>query len=187
MMNDIQTNHAILPPRFMMSKYDDFPDDQDEKDVYLQAHGLAEYPGRGDRHVLIHWTNKKRTDTVAESTLSEDGVVLQVIQLTGQAGNYSYYVPVAQILSQKEISNHTQFLLGRYTRAERDEILNIAKGLKYDRRSVVNGCRVWTRDLLLEMVTREMLSKERFEEVDERIPLVKRRPELKSSEGNASQ
>ena len=166
----------------MLSRHEDYPDDEETKDVYLQAHGLAEYPGFGDRHVLIHWRNR-RAGSAADTDHDDNGVVLlQVIQLTGQAGNYSYYAPVVLAFSQSEVTSHTQYHLGQYTRAQRDEILKIAETIKYERRSVVNGCRVWTRDLLMEMVARGLLREDKFEEVDTGVPLVKRRNELPALE-----
>ena len=75
-----------LPPRFLNSVYDVHPDDDSMKEVTLHAKGLT-YSGMGDRHVLLQWNN----------ATTEIGPVMQIIQLTGQSGNYSYYVSCASL------------------------------------------------------------------------------------------
>ena len=78
----------VLPPRFLISVYDTYLDDDSVKEVTLHAQGLT-YSGMGDRHVLLQWNN----------ATTEMGPVMQIVQLTGQSGNYSYYGPVAQVCS----------------------------------------------------------------------------------------
>jgi hypothetical protein len=66
--------------------------DDSMKEVILHAQDLT-YSGVGDRHVLLQWIINAATET---------GVVTetQIVQLTGQSGNYSYYVPVAKFCSE---------------------------------------------------------------------------------------
>ncbi len=150
-----------LPPRFMTSVYDTYPDDDSVKEVTLHAHGLT-YSGVGDRHVLIQWNN----------ATTETGPVMQIVQLTGQSGNYSYYVPVAKLEESMLISQ--PFSLGEFSRAQRDEILNLASQVVFSKTSTTNGCRVWTRDLLVAMVKTRLISQAKFDEIDVGVPLVKR-------------
>ena len=152
-----------LPPRFLNSVYDVHPDDDSMKEVTLHAKGLT-YSGMGDRHVLLQWNN----------ATSEIGPVMQIIQLTGQSGNYSYYVPVAQVCYEEFMINSQLFSLGEFSRAQRDEILDLARQAVFPKTSTTNGCRVWTRDLLVAMVQANIISQSKFNEIDVGVPLVKR-------------
>lgn len=158
------------PPRFLESVYNTYPDDQSTKEVFIQAANLS-YSGAGDRHVLIWWSNggDKTSDTPTP--------VRQVIQLTGQAGNYSYFYPVANSHPPALIQNNFQAFLGEFSRDQHDQIITLSKGIAFEKTSIVNGCRVWTRDLLNAMVNAGLLSQERFHEIDRTIPLVRRRAE----------
>ena len=133
------------------------------KEVTLHAQGLT-YSGMGDRHVLLQWNN----------ATTEIGPVMQIVQLTGQSGNYSYYVPVAQVCSEEFMINNQLFSLGEFSRAQRDEILDLARQVVFSKTSTTNGCRVWTRDLLLAMVQAHIISQAKFNEIDVGVPLVKR-------------
>jgi hypothetical protein len=158
------------PPRFINNVYGVYPDDERVKDVFLQAAGQT-YSGIGDRHVLLWWSNG----------IAGDGEnVTQVVQLTGQAGNYSYYAPVAKVRSQNSTANNSQMLLGKFTRVQRDQLLNLAKNIKFEKQSTVNGCRVWTRDLLGAMVGAGLMSQEVFADVGTKVPLVARKAEAGS-------
>ncbi|KAF8351820.1 hypothetical protein F5887DRAFT_932522 [Amanita rubescens] len=152
-----------LPPRFLNSVYDTYPDDDSVKEVSLYAHGLT-YSGVGDRHVLLQWNN----------ATTEMGLVTQIIQLTGQSGNYSYYVPVANLCSAQSMLNNQPFSLGEFSRAQRDVILDLARQVTFSKTSTTNGCRVWTRDLLAAMVQAHLISQAKFNEIDIGVPLVKR-------------
>jgi hypothetical protein len=110
----------------------------------------------GDRHVLLQWNN----------ATTEMGLVTQIVQLTGQSGNYSYYVPVAQLCSTQSMLNNQLFSLGEFSRAQRDEILDLARQVVYSKTSTTNGCRVWTRDLLVAMVQASLISQAKFDEID---------------------
>jgi hypothetical protein len=148
----------------MNSVYDKYPDDDNTKEIYLQAARLT-YAGVGDRHVLLWWLN---------------GVdVIQIIQLTGQPGNYGYYAPVAQQYSvESAVAANLQIFLGEFTRAQREQIMELARKVKFERKSVVNSCRTWTRDLLEAMVEEGLISQAMFEDVDEKVPLLHRKPEV---------
>jgi hypothetical protein len=102
---------------------------------------------------------------------------MQLIQLTGGTGNYAYYSPLAQIYPLASGKVNETWLLGEYTRAQRDEILRLAKETKFVKTSIVNGCRVWTRDLLQEMAKANLLSQETFDKIDKEVPLVVRQAE----------
>ncbi|KAL4242402.1 hypothetical protein ABKN59_012085 [Abortiporus biennis] len=159
---------AEYPPKAMGSIHDKYPDDSADKDFYLQANGFS-YPGYGDRHVLLWWLNGNNTDT------SEP--IIQIIQITGQAGNYHYYYPVVQQSSEASRLENEQFLLGTYTRSQRDRILELCEEIGFSKKSLVNGCRVWTRDLFVKMVEEGLLSIELYNEVDKNVPLKIRLPE----------
>jgi hypothetical protein len=152
-----------LPPRFLNRVYDTYPDDDSVKEVALHAQGIT-YNGLGSRHVLLQWNN----------ATTEMGPVMQILQLTGQPGNYSYYVPVAQVCSEEFMTNNQLFSLGKFSRAQRDEILDLARQVVFSKTSITNGCRVWTRDLLAMMVQVQLISQAKFNEIDTGVPLVRR-------------
>lgn len=168
---------ARAPPRFLNSVYNQYPDDNSEKVVQLQAAGLT-YPGYGARHVVLQWVNG----------IADGQRVTQILQLTGQPGNYAYFVPLAKIQPDAWWADNEVFDLGSFTRSQRDHILALAKSIVFDRRSIVNSCRTWTRDLLEAMVGEGLLVKNTFDEIDARVPLLKRQPEIPSEvfDGNDS-
>ncbi|KAF5310211.1 hypothetical protein D9619_010471 [Psilocybe cf. subviscida] len=164
---------ALPPTKFMSSLHEKYSDDDTTKELFIQADGLRDYPGFGDRHVLIYWYNN-----AAPSTPENNGQpAIQITQLTGQAGNYAYYAPVVHSVPPAVMAQHLQIFLGTLTRAQRDEMLALADAVQFNRKSTVNGCRVWTRDLLWAMVGADLITQEKFDEVDKKIPLVMRVPE----------
>lgn len=148
------------PPCQMQSVYDSFPDDDSTKEVYFQAAGLT-YSEISDRHVLLRWLNDE---------LTEDVPITQVVQLTGQPGNYNYYAPVV-VRSREPRTANLQITLGRFSRAQRDQILQLAMDVKFEKKFTVNSCRIWTRDLLEAMVGRGLISGDLFTDIDGEVPL----------------
>lgn len=150
-----------------MNRYLWHPDNNDQKTVYLQAAG-KQYEG-GARHVLLAWSN---------GTFQYNGnrtSVRQVIQLTQDGAGYHYDLnPVAELFPLAALRNNTFLPLGTFTRLQRDRILQLAQNTPFVSKSTVNGCRVWTRDLLEAMMNEGMISQEIFEQVDHGVPLVKR-------------
>ncbi|GAW05568.1 hypothetical protein LENED_007431 [Lentinula edodes] len=136
-----------------------------KKDVYLQAHG-HNFDGR-ERHVVIHWVN---------GTLA-DNPVTQIVQLSGIRGKFVFDSLVAKLRNPATLESHTQYYLGSFTRAERQLLLRLANEIEFDKTSVINGCRVWMRELLLKMVREKLISEETFEVIEEDVPLPKRMPE----------
>ena len=157
--------------RFMNNIADVFPDDNSSKEVNLQAADLT-YNGLDSRHVLIWWTN---------GTHDEGEPVTQILQLTGQPGNYNFYHPLVKKQGHTTVSSNQQFLLGTFTRAQRDEIIELANGVAFSKTSTVNGCRVWTRDLLEAMVRAGLIAANTFKTVDEGVPLKQRVAEAQSA------
>ncbi|EIM79902.1 uncharacterized protein STEHIDRAFT_172902 [Stereum hirsutum FP-91666 SS1] len=157
-----------LPRHYMGDIYSEYPDNDTMKTIQLCADGLS-YPGFGDRHVLLQWEN---------GPSKEGGSVIQIIQLSGMPGNYAYYAPFAKAGLDGALTTHTFISLGQFTRAQRDRILELANAVVFERTSVVNSCRTWTRDLLMAMVDEGLLERSLFEEIDETIPLLKRQAEV---------
>ena len=147
----------------MNSVYNTYPDDDSVKEVILHADGLS-YSGMGDRHVLLQWNN----------VTTETDLVTQIVQLTGQSSNHSYYVPVAKLHSTQTMLDNQIFSLGKFSQAQRDEILNLAHQVVFSKTSTTNGCRVWMRDLLVAMVQAHLIPQAKFDEIDAGVPLVKR-------------
>jgi len=156
---------AISARRLAINPFGDaYPDDSSTKEVELQADGLVA-TNPNDRHVLICWTN---------GTDPEGCRYTQVIHLTGGPGNYSFHTPQVKAYAEESREMNTCYVLGQYTRAQRDQIVALAKAVKFDRKSHINSCRTWTRDLLEAMVGVNLLSKAEFNRIDIDVPLKKR-------------
>ncbi|KAK0447330.1 hypothetical protein EV421DRAFT_1706635 [Armillaria borealis] len=141
------------------------PDDESDKEVFIEAAGSS-YNGV-ERHVLMYWDN---------GTLNQARVV-QVIELVGIRGDYTFKSPVARLHRPMQHLDMS-FFLGEFRREERDIILELVKKVEFDGRSTRNGCRVWLRDFLEAMVQEGFISDETFVVIDREVPLVRRRPEV---------
>ncbi|KZV77289.1 hypothetical protein PENSPDRAFT_597211 [Peniophora sp. CONT] len=163
---------AQLPSEIDLSNA--FPDNVDDKVLYLQAAGhTKDYQARGgtgDRHVVLCWDNNRRGIPIDAS---------QMIHLKGSPGGWYLELAVKQHPPGSATSN-TRYTLGTFTRTQRDCVLALAKEINFDERSRVNTCRVWTRDLLEAMAEDHSLplTREKFEELDREIPLLRRKPEV---------
>ncbi|KIJ22696.1 hypothetical protein M422DRAFT_276843, partial [Sphaerobolus stellatus SS14] len=102
----------------------------------------------------------------------------QILQLTGGPGNYAFYHPSVNAQSAISLAANTFYNLGTFTRAQRDQIIALALAVKFEKTSHVNSCRTWTRDLLEAMVNVNLISQDKFGEIDQGVPLKKRVPEL---------
>ncbi|KAI5988391.1 hypothetical protein EDD15DRAFT_2289508 [Pisolithus albus] len=146
---------------------DQYPDDDSTKTVVLQAEGLAaDYPD--DRHVRLHWVN---------GTAEDGSHYAQVIHLTGGPGTYQFHTPQVKLQSQRSLELNTFYVLGQYTRVQRDQIVALAKAVKFNKKSRVNNCQTWMRSLLMAMVDGGLLSVDVFNKVDADVPLKKELPE----------
>ncbi|TFK99018.1 hypothetical protein BDV98DRAFT_572097, partial [Pterulicium gracile] len=87
--------------------------------------------------------------------------VIQMIQLTGGVGQFG----------------NELWDLGVFSRQQRDRILELAARVEFNKRSRVNSCRAWTRDLLVAMVEEGLVDPKIFVIVDGGVPLKKRAPE----------
>lgn len=162
---------ADLRRRILNPYGDQFPDDNSVKEIHLEADGKKRPGPKDDRHVLLCWTN----GTVGEG--NDEALYTQVIHLTGGPGTYAFYTPQVKLQHRSAREKNTLYSLGRFTRAQRDRILVLAGSVKFERHSWVNGCRVWTRDLLEAMLDIGLLQRGVFDFVDTDVPLNKRLPE----------
>jgi len=142
---------------------DKYPDDDSIKEVVLEADGLV-VVNPDDRHVLLRWTNG----------VEDENHYTQIIHLTGGPGNYGFYIPQVKVHSEQSLQANTTYELGRYTRAQRDQTIALAKAVHFSKGSRVNSCRTWMRDLLEAMVGANLLSKAEFDKIDTDVPLKKR-------------
>jgi hypothetical protein len=147
---------------------DQYPDDDSTKVIVLQADGL-EPENPEDRHVLLRWTNG-----IDEATRR----FTQIIHLTGGPGNYSFHTPQVKIHSDTSLHSNTFHVLGEYTRAQRDQIIALARAVPFDKRSRVNNCQTWMRLLLEAMVNDNLLSRALFDQISADVPLLEPVPEL---------
>lgn len=150
-----------------------YPDDDSTKEIVLQADGLeAENPD--DRHVLLRWTN----------AVAKGFRYIQIIHLTGGPGNYAFYQPQVKIHTDVSLKSNTPFVLGPYTREQRDQIIALASALQFDMKSRVNNCQTWMRLLLEAMVNAGLLSNALFDQIDADVPL--KNPIQELSKSNAT-
>jgi hypothetical protein len=147
---------------------DQYPDNDETKEIFLQADGL-EISDPEDRHVLLHWVNGNDDETGSR--------YMQIVHLTGGPGNYHFHPEQVKKHSDDSLEKNTSYNLGCYGRAQRDQVLKLAKAVGFNPKSRVNSCRTWTRDLLLEMVNNDLLPLETFNLVDKGVPLKERVPE----------
>ncbi|KAG7088439.1 hypothetical protein E1B28_012431 [Marasmius oreades] len=141
-----------------------YPDDDSTKQVVLQADGLkAANPD--DRHVLIHWTN---------GTDASGNRYTEVVHLTGGEGNYGFYTPQVKRHSDESLKLDTFYVLGHYTRAQRNQTITLAKAVQFNKTSRINNCQTWMRDLLEAMVKGGLLSEAEFNKIDSGVPLKRR-------------
>ena len=168
---------ANLRRRILNPYGDQFPDDNIVKEIHLQGDGKKRPSPKEDRHVLLCWANS----TAGEG--NDEALYTQVIHLTGGPVTYAFYTPQVKLQPRSARDKNTLYSLCRFTRVQRDRILVLAGAVKYERHSWVNGCRVWTRDLLDAMLSHGLLQEDVFDFVDADVPLKKRLPE--SSEPGA--
>lgn len=151
--------------RLAINPYGDtYPDDNTIKEVALQADGLVAANPAG-RHVLLRWTN---------GTDADGRCYTQEIQLSGGPGNYGFHTPQVKAHSEESQRTNACYVLGQYTREQRDHIVALAKAVKFDRKSYVNNCQVWMRDLIEAMARAGLLSEAEFNKIDVDVPLKKR-------------
>ncbi|TFL01895.1 hypothetical protein BDV98DRAFT_43786 [Pterulicium gracile] len=144
-----------------------FPDDHSSKPVYLQAAGRS-FSG-DQRHVSIWWANHDAPNLL----------VAQMMQLTGTPGVYRWE-STGQIKDRVALESDDIYELGTYTRSQRDRMVELAGSIQFDSRSIVNGCRVWTHDLLKAMAAddEQLLDAQLLAMLVEEVPLPERRAEL---------
>ncbi|ETW78535.1 hypothetical protein HETIRDRAFT_453187 [Heterobasidion irregulare TC 32-1] len=148
-----------------LNYYPAFPDNNASKPIYFETPGLEPAAVLGSRHVLLIWDNDRG------GTL-----VHQVMQLTGIPSRYFYDTsPVAKLRNPATRPLNTYISLGTFTRAQRDAILELAKAVPYDPASYINGCQVWTRDLLQAMIAHGYLAESTFRQIEAVVPLIHRR------------
>ncbi|KAF9014321.1 hypothetical protein BDQ17DRAFT_1342505, partial [Cyathus striatus] len=114
---------SLLPQQNI---YPTHPDDKSTKEVSLQISG-----GSQDKHALLWWRNAPN--------------VVQIVQLSGSKGNFAYITPIAFPLASptSPFSSSTSGLPGT---------VDARQQVRYEKGWMVNGPRVWMRDLLLAMV-----------------------------------
>ena len=146
---------------------DRYPDNDEMKEILIEADGL-EIIDPDDRHVLLRWQNGND---------DRGNRYTQIIHLTGGPGNYQFLPEQVKAESQASLERNTAYSFGSYSRAQRDQIVALAKAVEFNRKSRVNNCQTWMHDLLLAMVNDNLLSLEKFNQVDKEVPLKKRVPE----------
>ncbi|KZO95452.1 hypothetical protein CALVIDRAFT_599234 [Calocera viscosa TUFC12733] len=175
--------------RLVLSRgvYDLYPDSDAPKPVRVYADRVgADAMITGERHVSLNWENApappahSSTDTAQKEDAEQ--VVLQFIQLSGGPGNYAHHTPSAQARPRSWVELTPFWELGTFSRAQRDDILALAKRVKYLRKSRTNSCQVWLRELLEAMMERGLVAEELVSKVEKEIPLKIRRPEEEETE-----
>ena len=107
---------------------DKYPDNNEPKEIFLQADGL-EISNPDDRHVLLYWQNGN-DETGTRCT--------QVIHLTGGPGNYQFLSEQVKAQFYASSERNASYNFGSYSRAQRDRNVAIAKAVGFNRKSRVN-------------------------------------------------
>jgi len=159
---------ATAARRLAINPYgDQYPDNNSTKEIVFEADGLVA-ANPDDRHVLLCWTN---------GTDEEGRRYTQIIHLSGGPGNYNFHTPQVKIHSDHSLQMNTCYVLGQYTRAQRDQIIALAKAVRFDKKSQVNNCQTWMHDVLEAMVNASLLSETLFDQIDVEVPLKQHVPE----------
>ncbi|EIN12429.1 hypothetical protein PUNSTDRAFT_42049 [Punctularia strigosozonata HHB-11173 SS5] len=149
-----------------------FQDDNSLKKVFIQgALRNKDFANADvDRHVHLFWFNEDTPEIT----------VIEILHLSGSWGSLQFEHAKRSRRADFDVVNET-YLLGYFTRAQRDQICKLAKDVQYNPKSHVNGCRVWMRDLLDAMMKDALVkaSPLAIEHITSstRIPLPFRRPE----------
>ncbi|KAJ6531138.1 hypothetical protein B0H19DRAFT_470901 [Mycena capillaripes] len=141
-----------------------YPDDDAVKVVTLQLQ-LRDM----SRHVLMYWTNG--TDPTSGGTYK------QLTNLTGGPGSYAFYHPSVHLHSLASQEGDIFFALGSFTRAQRDQIADLARGLAYNMHSRVNTCNPWLWLVVKAMLDQGLIDQETFDGAVREIKLRKPEPE----------
>jgi len=158
-----------------------FADADGSKDVFLLAAGTQD-PGLFDhsRQVAVAWVN----GALPLQPTTSPTLVYQLVQLEKDLHTgYHFTDPYIKPCDPEMMANSLTIPLGNFTLVERDRIIELATEIPYVRSSRVNGCRVWTRDVLLRMVGDGMISWEIYHDACARVPLQRREPELAHGRG----
>jgi len=154
------------PPRFLGSVYDAHSDNDIDNEVFLQAAGLS----YSDRQCL-------------------DLGVERFCLRSHQPCNPRH--PTDRTSRELQLLRPSRPQHRRHTHTHRTYKSPWGCSLEHEgttafvRSSVVNGCRVWTRDLFARMAEIGLMSQEVFDDADRGVPLVKRRLEILNSDSSA--
>ena len=157
--------------------YEDFPDNESSKVVALYVSPPNRSNNLDPRHVFLCWPN-------GESNSSSSGsgtnlAVFQVVQLERRDDGFRYIYPNVWAFSQSVIDTYQKIPIGTFTRDDREKILELAEGIRFHPRSNVNGCGVWMRRLLGQMVIDDdkLLGHWDFLRICNMVPLPNTQPE----------
>lgn len=143
------------------SSYSDFPDNDDAKEVFVQASGFITKSMAEARHIVIGWVNGQH----------EGQQVWEILQL-GKAGDTYYYQ--YPYLEQRARTNHKAWetwSLGGLSRDQREKIVELAEDIPYRKKSNNEGSRFWAARLLLEMMHEGLITHSLLARMQAEVPL----------------
>jgi hypothetical protein len=131
-----------------------YPDDDSTKTVILEAWGFETVGRTEQRHVMITWLN--------DIMLDGETVASQFVQLRGTPGSYSIEDgnQVCRLRSIETLENYRNYKLGDFDRGGREKIIRLSNEVSFDPGSFTDGCRVWTRQLLMAMQEEGLVEQE---------------------------
>ncbi|KIJ64771.1 hypothetical protein HYDPIDRAFT_28132 [Hydnomerulius pinastri MD-312] len=144
--------------------YDAHPDDRSDKEVFVQA-AVARRQNNPNlpRPVIIYWIN---------AVLPNGDEIWQTIQLERHDEYYEYHDLNVIEVDPGERERNDTFSLGIFTSEQRDELLDIADDIELEKELTMTGCQIWTRKLLTELVSKDLITRDVFDRVWHGVPLV---------------
>lgn len=132
--------------------YNQYPDNNDTKNItaYIDTQSF----GR-ERHVFIGWENGE----------DENVKYVQQLHLTGNPGNYNFYEKMIGKITSRSISHKGKIIIATLDRQKRDELIEIAKNVKLEKKSKSRNCQDWLKDLLNDAVKEQIIEQKNVDEV----------------------
>jgi len=157
--------------------YEDFPDNESSKVVSLYASPHNRNNSLDPRHVFLCWPNDRSQSS--SSSVGTNFTVFQVVQLERRDDGFRYIYPNVCAFPRAMIETYQKTPIGTFTRDDREKILELAEGIKFHPRSNVNGCGVWMRRLLGQLVIDDdkLLDHWDFLRICNMVPLPNTQPE----------
>lgn len=150
--------------------YNNYPDNNADKEVLVQARGFMTKGLEDQRHVYICWVNEGAGEENSPNPEASSRI-WQIIQLGITSGKYVYYYPLLRVRPDSSISQSQTWSLGFLTRDQRETLIGFAEDIPYRQYSHSEGCRFWMARLLDKMRTAGMVGQDLLDIIRQEVPL----------------